>query len=75
MKKIITILSFILLFGTACENKTEFGECRGVLEEKDPNAYYDLSYRNIVLAVIFSETFVVPIFVTLDGYECPVSKR
>jgi hypothetical protein len=74
LKTAIAIFLLLILF-TGCENETEFGECRGVLEEKDPNLYYDLSYRNIVLSVIFSETFFVPIIVVLDGYECPVARR
>lgn len=66
-------LAATLLVG--CESSTEFGECVGVVEEKNPALVYDISAWNIAMGVIFFEMVVPPLVVLLDELECPVGKK
>jgi len=77
MKKFLTtmLLGLVLFAGTGCDSETSLGECVGVLEEKKPNLRYEYDAGNIILAVIFSQTLVVPAIVIFDSLECPVAKR
>lgn len=80
MKKIIFFI-IISLFSAGvifvalklCRDETQYGRCVGIDDAKNPNLVYDVSTRNVVLAVIFSETLVVPIVVVFDKLYCPVS--
>jgi hypothetical protein len=74
MKKIIAIaaIGFAL---AGCTSKTEYGECIGVLQDKKPDLEYKLSVWNTFLAVVFSETIVVPVVVVANEHSCPVAKK
>lgn len=74
MKKII-VLAVFAAFLSGCTTKTEYGECIGVLQDKKPDLEYKLSIWNTVLAVVFSETVVVPIVVVANEHSCPVAKK
>lgn len=74
MRTMIGILLAALLAG--CTTSTEFGECVGIADDdRDPGLVYKLSAWNIVLAVIFCETIVVPVIVIADEISCPVAKK
>ena len=76
MKRILAALLISTIFAASgCVNETRYGNCVGLLEEKDPALVYNASVQNIVLAVVFSETIIVPIVVALDGIECPTAKK
>ena len=45
--------------------------CIGVFDDKDPRFKYQDSVRNVVAAVIGSETIIVPVWVVLRGSQCP----
>lgn len=75
MKKLLTIfLAALLLSG--CAASTEFGPCVGISNaEQNPNFVYDISVRNVIVGVIFSETVIVPVIVILKEFQCPVGKK
>ena len=76
MKKFITalLMSFTIFTVAACTEKTEFGECVGVMEQEQPGLIYKPSGWNIFVAFIFSETIVVPAIVIMDDLTCPVAR-
>lgn len=74
MKKIIAICALTALF-SGCTSSTQYGECVGVLQDKKPDLEYKLSIWNTLLAVVFSETVVVPIVVVANEHSCPVGKK
>lgn len=74
MKKIAILLAALTMLA-GCTSRTEHGECIGLFDDKDPALRYDLSGWNVAMAVIFSETIVVPIVVVLDETHCPVGKK
>jgi hypothetical protein len=69
-KTIVAALMLALLAG--CTTKTQYGECIGAFEDKKPGVEYKLSALNLALAIVFSETIVVPIVVIADETRCPV---
>lgn len=73
MKLTAVLLIAALLAG--CTSKTEFGDCIGIAEEKKPNLQYKVSALNVALAIIFSETIVVPVVVLVSEVSCPVAKK
>lgn len=76
MKYIVSIiLAAVLIFSAACESETPAGECIGAFDDQDPTLNYRASGRNIVLAVIFSETIIIPILVVASEVKCPTSKK
>ena len=68
------LLLCVLALG-GCTSRTPHGECVGILEEREPELSYRASVWNIVLAVVFSETIVVPLVVVLDEHSCPVGRK
>jgi hypothetical protein len=75
MKKILPFILLAAVFATGCTERTEFGRCIGVAGDKDPELAYDVSGWNIAMAVIFSETIVVPIVVLANETSCPVARK
>lgn len=73
MKKIV--LCLLLASLTGCESQTRYGQCVGVLDDKDPTKVYKASVLNIVLGIIFVETVVVPAVVLLTELQCPVGSK
>jgi thioredoxin-related protein len=71
-KSLIALLLLLAVFASACESSTKYGDCVGVLDTKKENLVYHTSVLNVVLAVIFSETIIVPVYVVFDEVECPV---
>lgn len=75
MKKLTAIVLVCMMFLAGCTTSTQYGECIGIQEDEVPTLKYKVSGLNIVLAVIFSETFFVPLVVLLADFKCPVEKR
>ena len=69
----LCVLMLILLVG--CSERTPYGECIGIADEKDPNLVYRVSTNNVVVGVIFIETLFVPAIVVLDQLYCPISRK
>lgn len=75
MKKFITILMMgALLFIAGCTSNTEYGECIGVAQEHNPDLKYEYDLTNIVIAIIFSETIIVPVIIIATDLKCPTGK-
>lgn len=74
MKKIITLVA-MTAFLAGCTSKTEYGNCIGVMQEKNPELVYELSIWNTAMAIIFSETILVPIVVVANQHSCPVAVK
>lgn len=69
-KTIVAVLMLGLLAG--CTTKTPYGDCIGAFDEKKPGVDYKLSVKNLILAIFFSETIIVPVVVVADEIRCPV---
>lgn len=69
------LLVCVLALGGGCTSSTSYGECIGILEEREPDLRYSADVGNIVLAVVFSETIVVPLVVVLGEHSCPVGRK
>jgi hypothetical protein len=76
MKKMIKVgIVLAALLSASCKSDTEYGECVGMLEERDPRLTYEPSVHNIVLAVVFVETIFVPVLVVLEEHSCPTGRK
>lgn len=73
MKLTAVLLIAALLAG--CTSKTEFGDCIGIADDKKPDLQYKVSALNVALAIIFSETIVVPVVVLVSEVSCPIAKK
>lgn len=67
------ILAALML--SSCTTRTIHGDCVGVLEPKDPTLTYSYDGPNIFLAVLLSETVIVPLLVVFKHLECPDGKK
>lgn len=74
MKKIAIISCFLLIL-SGCTSKTQYGDCVGITDEKDPTLVYHVDGLNVAVAVILSETIVVPIVVLASQLQCPVAHK
>ena len=54
-----------------CTGHTEYGECIGAFDDNDPHLVYAASGWNIFLAIVFSETILVPAIVVISEVKCP----
>lgn len=70
MRNLILVAIVLSLFG--CTSRTDFGPCVGAFDARDPAFEYKLSIWNTVLAVVFVEMILPPIFVIADETVCPV---
>lgn len=71
--KFLVLLSFTVLAG--CQSKTQFGECVGIGDTKNPNLEYKLSARNTVMGIFFFELIAPPVIVLVNETYCPVGTK
>lgn len=74
MKKIL-LIALATIFLAGCTSRTEYGQCIGLGDDKNPALHYKVSIWNAVLSIVFVETVIVPIIVVVDELECPIGKR
>ncbi len=74
MRRTILAIMLVLMTLTGCTSETEYGDCLGMQETKDPNLIYKVPTRNVVLGVIFIETIFVPAVVLLSETNCPIGR-
>lgn len=74
MKKLLLTLMLAMCL-TGCARSTQYGECVGINDKKQPDLVYKYSVRNIVISAIFVETLFVPIVTILTQLECPVGRK
>ena len=72
MKKIIAIL-LVAASLSGCTSSNQFGECIGVFDDGAPGVRYTTSGWNVAMAIIFSETIIVPAVVIASEIKCPTN--
>lgn len=70
--KRIACIAIVVSMLVGCTQRNAKGECVGLAEDKQSGVEYDISYLNVFLAFLLSETMVVPIVVGGWMLECPV---
>lgn len=65
----------LLLALVGCTSRTEYGECVGAFDERDPHLIYKVSGWNIAMAVLFWELVAPPIVVIVDETLCPEGRN
>ena len=73
MRMIIIMILVAMLAG--CTSSTQYGQCVGIVDERDPNLVYKLSAQNMAVAIIFFELIAPPIIVLADELYCPVGVK
>ena len=73
MRMIIIMILVAMLVG--CSSSTEYGQCVGVVDDRDPNLVYKLSAQNLAVAIIFFELIAPPVIVLADELYCPVGVK
>jgi hypothetical protein len=74
MKK-ITILFVLIVFLSGCTTRTEYGNCIGAFDDKNPSLVYKLSTWNLIIGVFFFAMVIPPIMVASDETLCPVGYK
>ncbi len=72
--KLNTLLLALALAVSGCTTRTSGGDCIGIADERVPGVKYELSGWNLFLALVFSETIVVPAVVVANELMCPKEK-
>jgi hypothetical protein len=67
-------LALILLL-SGCVDKTKYGMCVGITEEKNPTLNYKVSEDNLFWALLGFETVIVPAIVLANEFSCPISAK
>jgi len=73
MRMIIIMILVAMLAG--CAKSTQYGDCVGIVDERDPNLVYKLSAQNMAVAIIFFELIAPPVIVLADELYCPVGVK
>lgn len=73
MKTIAALLLLVVL--TGCTDATEYGECIGIGQDKNPNLEYKIDGWNLAIGIIFFELVAPPVIVAADETFCPVGKK
>ena len=74
MKKIL-LIALATVFLAGCTTRTQYGECVGLGDDKNPALHYKVDVWNAFLGIVFIETVIVPIIVIVDEIECPVGVK
>lgn len=72
----LTILTItICLLNTGCTSKTEFGQCIGILDERDPNLVYKVHVGNMVISLLGLELILPPVYWFSQYALCPIEEK
>ena len=52
---------------------TEYGDCVGLLDERDPAYVYEAPVGNLIVGFVLVETIVVPGVILLKELWCPIA--
>lgn len=74
MKKIL-LIAIAAMFLAGCTTRTQYGECVGIGDDKNPALHYKADVWNVFLGIVFVETVIVPLIVVFDETYCPVSAK
>jgi hypothetical protein len=70
-----TALIILALLASGCTSKTEFGNCIGIADDRDPKLNYKMDIWNAGLGILFVEFIIPPIIVVADEFYCPVGVK
>jgi hypothetical protein len=70
MKKTLILAASLALLG-GCTRNTNYGKCIGLQTKEVDTLKYDFSIKNTIIALIFSETIIIPAIVLFDDVKCP----
>lgn len=70
---IVMLLICMSLIG--CTGKTQYGECVGLMDEHNIELKYSVSVWNAFVAILFSETLVVPVYTLAKQIQCPTGRK
>ena len=73
--RLLIIVVGVLTLLAGCTSRTEFGDCIGLADDRQPNLIYKVSAWNIVVAILGFEMIAPPIFVAVDETFCPIGKK
>jgi hypothetical protein len=73
--RIVLLVVGLLVILTGCTSKTEFGDCIGLADDKEPDLIYKVSAWNVFVAVVGIEMIAPPILVAVDETFCPVGRK
>jgi hypothetical protein len=75
MRKFLVLAALVTLFAGCESNRVIAGKtvpCVGIDRVgENTNYVYRTSTRNVIWAVVFSETIIVPVIVVIDELYCP----
>jgi hypothetical protein len=71
----VVFVALILLAVKFYQASTEYGPCVGVTEARDSTLRYEVSVPNIIIGVVGAETVILPVYVVLKDFHCPVGTR
>ena len=74
MKRLL-LIALAALFLVGCTTRTQYGECIGLGDDRNPELHYKVSVWNAFLGIVFVETVIVPVIVLVDETFCPVGKK
>jgi hypothetical protein len=72
---VLLVMLLSVSLTAACRSETDYGQCVGVNDEKDPALVYKYSTRNIIIGLLFAEMIAPPVVVILNELQCPVGRR
>jgi hypothetical protein len=74
MRRLFAILAVAAMMA-GCESSRHGLPCLGITEsdQKVPGVHYEVSIKNVVVGIIFSQTLIVPAVVVLKEFECPMT--
>jgi len=77
MKKKLAAWGFaaLTMMMVGCTSSTAEGPCVGIGDAQDPALVYKPSVQNIVVAILFFELVLPPVFVAVDQFYCPVGRK
>lgn len=70
----VVILTTCIVSIMGCTTSTPYGQCTGIIGKEKLGLEYKVSVWNLFLAIVFSETIIVPIIVIADNFKCPVQR-
>lgn len=59
---------------SGCEFNRSTGKCIGLADKERAKVEYEVSKRNVIVALIFSGSVLVPGYVAVFDYKCPVEQ-
>ncbi len=73
MKRLAIVALLLTLAG--CTTRTQYGDCIGAFDDKEPTKIYKVDPLNVILAIFFFETIFVPVIVLANETLCPVGEK